>query len=60
MLGLEQRKGLAHGAGAYAELTRQVAFIGNGGTGFPLPAGDALGQRIAQLQIDRSRRELHA
>jgi hypothetical protein len=44
----------------YAELTRQVAFIGNGGTGFPLPAGDALGQRIAQLQIDRSRRELHA
>lgn len=44
--------------GAHIELARQVAFVGDDLAGSPLAAGDALHERVAQLQIDRPGREL--
>ena len=52
------REGLAHGAGAHAELARQLAFIGDGLAGLPRPRGDALGHGVAQPKVDRPCREL--
>ncbi len=56
-LGFQKVQGLAHGAGAHAELAGEIALIGNGRAGFPFPAGDAFPQCVTHLEIQRPRRK---
>jgi hypothetical protein len=49
--GFHKIQRFAHRARADPELARQIALIGDHGAGLPLSGGNALDQRVAQLQV---------